>query len=265
MPRTLALLAGLFLSFALAFSLAGAGAAAPAGKPITVAAASDLKFALDELVDAYQRSTGRTVRVVYGSSGNFARQIEQGAPFDVFLSADESFVEALARKGLTVDDGVLYAIGRLVLHSPAPEIFRPDEALEGLREAIAAGRIRRFAIANPEHAPYGRAAREALQSAGLWPALVDRLVLGENVSQAAQFAIGGNAQGGIFALSLVHAPGVAGRGSHVVLPEALHAPLRQRMVVLRRAPPEAAAFRDFVRQPAARAVFERYGFTLPKD
>lgn len=231
----------------------------------TVAAASDLKFALDEIARAFERSSGRTVRIVYGSSGLLARQIEQGAPFDVFMSADESLVASLARKGLTAGAGDLYAIGRLVVFSSRPDAFAPDPALAGLREAVAAGRITRFAIANPEHAPYGRAARQALQGAGLWPVLAPRLVLGENVSQAAQFAASGNAQGGIFALSLALAPEVARHGAYAVLPESMHEPLRQRMVLLRRAPPDAQAFYDFVRQPDARRILARNGFSLPAE
>nr|WP_246434949.1 molybdate ABC transporter substrate-binding protein [Quisquiliibacterium transsilvanicum] len=253
----------MLLLLCLVFQAIPAPADAGGAGAVTVAAASDLKFALDEIADAYARSTGQQVRIVYGSSGNIARQIAQGAPYDVFLSADERFVEDLARRGLTVDAGSLYAIGRLVLFAPQPGAFEPDEDFAGLRAALAAGTVRRFAIANPEHAPYGLAARQALEHAGLWEPISKRLVLGENVAQAAQFAAGGNTQGGIFALSLAMSPAIAARGRWVLLPESMHAPLRQRMVLMRRASSEARAFHDHLRQPEARAILRRFGFSIP--
>lgn len=231
----------------------------------TVAAASDLKFVLDEVAAAYQRTTGRAVRITYGSSGNFVRQIEQNAPFDMFMSADEAYIDTLAAKGLTLDGGSLYAVGRVVLFAARPETFAPDERMEGLRKALAQGTIKRFAIANPEHAPYGRAAKEALQSASLWQVVEPKLVLGENVSQAAQFAASGDTAGGIFALSLVLAPNFGDKGRYVVLPESMHKPLRQKMVLLKRGPPETKAFYDYLQQPQAREVFKRYGFALPGE
>ena len=234
-----------------------------------VAAASDLQFALPEIAVDFEKSTGRKVRLAFGSSGNFRRQIAEGAPFEVFLSADESFVQALAAEGRTVDGGTLYAIGRLVLFVPSgsPLVLAstPEAALADLGAALADGRVRKLAIANPEHAPYGRAAREALQKAGLWDAAQPKLVLGENVSQAAQFAIGGSAQAGIFAYSLALSPAIAERGRHVLLPAELHAPLAQRMVLLTRAGDDARAFYAYLQTPAARAVFRRHGFTLPRE
>jgi molybdate transport system substrate-binding protein len=234
-------------------------------QPPLVAAASDLRFALDEVVAAYERDTRRRVRVTYGSSGDIARQIEQGAPFDLFMSADESYVARLAAKGLTMDRGALYGVGRLVAFVPSGSRVRLDERLSDFRRAVADGRLRKLAIANPEHAPYGRAAREALESLGLWEAVGPLLVLGENVSQAAQFAASGSAEAGLFALSLAVAPGLAARGRYVVLPEALHKPLRQRMVLLTRGGPAARAFYDYLRQPPARAILRRYGFEVPSS
>lgn len=247
-------LRALFVAVALAFVLSPAGAT-------TVAAASDLKFAMDELIAQYQAQTGRKVQAVYGSSGQFFMQIGQGAPFDIFLSADESLVEQLASNGLTQDAGVLYGVGRLVFFVPKGSPLKPD--LADLSMALEDGRLKRFAIANPTHAPYGRAAKESLQKLGLWQTMQPRLVLGENVSQAAQFAASGAAQGGIFALSLVLAPVLREAGSFTEVPADLHAPLRQRMVLLRRAGPEAQAFYNWLREPAARAVLQRYGFSMP--
>jgi molybdate transport system substrate-binding protein len=229
-----------------------------------VAAASDLKFAFEEIAAEFTRSTGKTVRLSFGSSGNFARQIRQGAPFEMFLSADEAFVDGLARDGFTRNAGDLYAVGRIVFFVPRNSRLKADPALGSVREALASGRLGKFAIANPEHAPYGRAAREALQSAGLWAAIERHLVLGENVSQAAQFATAGGADGGIFAYSLALSPTVAALGEYVLLPEAMHKPLRQRMVLLKSAGPAAAEFYSYVAGAAARRVLDRYGFALPR-
>jgi molybdate transport system substrate-binding protein len=243
-------------------SLLPAGARAAESGPL-VAAASDLRFALDELAQSFARAGGAPVRIVYGSSGNFRRQIAEGAPFDLFLSADESYVHALAQEGSTLDAGVLYAVGRIALVVPQGSALPLDPSLRGLGDAAADGRLRRFALAHPEHAPYGRAAQEALAAAGVWEALRSRLVYGENVAQAAQFAASGSTQGGIVALSLALAPGALGKARHVAIPASLHRPLRQRMVLTRRAGATARAFYAWLQQPDARAVFARYGFAAP--
>ena len=235
--------------------------AAAADAPL-VAAASDLRFALDEIAAQFARDTGTSVRIVYGSSGNFRRQIAEGAPFELFMSADEAYVLALAKEGRTVDDGVPYAIGRIALVVPEGSSLRLDPRLQDLAAAAVDGRVRKFAIANPEHAPYGRAAQEALTAAGAWDAIRPRLVLGENVAQAAQFALSPSAQGGIVALSLALAPDVLGSARYVAIPEAMHQPLRQRMALTKRAGSVARGFYEYLQQPAARAVFKRYGFAL---
>lgn len=247
---------------ALLVSALAMGSASRASEPL-VAAASDLQFALAKLVDAFQADTGRSVRVVTGSSGNFARQIRQGAPFELFLSADEAYVLDLARDGHLRDEGVLYAIGRLALLVPDGSPISLDDGPEGLATALAEGRVRRFAIANPEHAPYGARAEEWLRHHGLWETIRPRLVFGENVSQAAQFALSGSAEGGIVAWSLLHSPVLSSRGRHRLLDEAGHAPLRQRMALTRRAGPAAERFYRWLQSPAAREVLARHGFALP--
>jgi molybdate transport system substrate-binding protein len=228
-----------------------------------VAAASDLKFALEDIAARFRADAKKEVRLSFGSSGNYFRQIGQGAPFQLFLSADEDFVFRLHQAGKTADRGVLYATGRIVLFAPQGSPLQVDDQMAGLKTAIADNRIRRFAIANPEHAPYGRAAEQVLRRLGLWDALQGRLVLGENVSQAAQFAASGSAQGGIFAYSLALSPNVAQQGRYVLLPEHLHQPLRQRMVLVKGAGETAQAFYAYLQQPVARKVLERYGFVLP--
>lgn len=230
----------------------------PAAAAVRVAAASDLKFALAELAAQYQQLSGQAVELTLGSSGQFAQQIRQGLPVDLFMAADQAFVFQLADAGLTQDRGTLYAVGRLAVLVPAASPVALDHGLQALRAALPA--MRHFAIANPEHAPYGRAAREALQRLGLWELAQPRLVLGENVAQATQFVASGAAQAGITALSLALAPEVARQTRSLALPESSHAPLRQRMVLLRSARPEAAGFYRYLQSAAARAVLQRHGF-----
>ena len=228
--------------------------------PVRVAAASDLKFALADLAGLFQKETGHAVVLNLGSSGNFMRQIRQGLPVDLFLSADEGFVFQLADAGLTRDRGALYATGRLALVAPRGSTLPLDAELRGLRAHW--GSISKFAIANPEHAPYGRAAQQALEKLGLWTLVQPKLVLGDNIAQATQFVATGAAQAGLTALSLALAPELAALTRHVALPQALHAPLRQRMVLLKSASPAAQAFYDYLQGPAAREVLQRYGFSI---
>jgi molybdate transport system substrate-binding protein len=254
----------LILLIAFIILCGAAGAGTPRDVP-PVAAASDLKFALEELAAQFRGASARDVKLVFGSSGNFYRQIQQGAPFQLFLSADESLVFKLADAGKTEDRGRLYATGRIVMFARHGSALQVDAQLAGLKAAIASGAIRRFAIANPEHAPYGRAAEQVLRKLGLWDALRGKLVLGENVSQAAQFATSASAEGGIFAYALALSPQIAKLGNYVLIPENLHEPLRQRVVMTKGAGATARAFYEYLEQPEARAVFKRYGFMLPGE
>jgi len=256
-------LAGLTTALALIAALT-ARAQSQEPEPV-VAAAADLQFALVEVADAFKMSAGRSVKLTFGSSGNFARQIRQGAPFEVFFSANEDFVKDLARDGFTRNAGDLYAIGRIVLMVPKGSPLKADGRLADLKAALADGRLKKFAIANPEHAPYGARAEEALRHAGLWEAIRPLLVYGENVAQAAQFAASGNTQGGIIAYSLALAPQVAALGSFELIPADWHQPLRQTMTLTKKAGATAEAFYAFARSPEARATFRRYGFVLPGE
>lgn len=252
------------IAFAFAFTALMLFRPAAAQEPV-VAAASDLQFALEEVAEAFARETGERVKVSYGSSGNFTRQIQQGAPFQMFLSADEDYIFELAKSGHAKDRGELYAIGRIVIIAPHGSPLKADGSLADLRSALADGRVQKFAIANPDHAPYGKRAEEALKHQGLWDQIKDKLVLGENVSQAAQFATSGSTQGGIIAYSLALSPKVSKLGPYALIPDAWHQPLRQRMVLTTKAGPVAERFYAFVQSPPARKIMIKYGFVLPGE
>lgn len=250
------------LGLVLAIALPSTGAAADDGR-LRIAAASDLKFALSEIVEAYRaRHPGHELEVIYGSSGKFHTQIRHGAPFDLYFSADIAYARALHEQGLTAAEPTPYAIGRIVLWSRDPELARVP--LRGLPGQAA---LRRFAIANPDHAPYGRRAQEALEHEGVWEALAPRLVRGENIAHAAQFIDSGAAEAGIVALSLVKSPALADTGAWTLIPAEWHAPLEQAYVITRRARDNllAAAFVRYLATPEAREVMRRYGFALPGE
>lgn len=254
---------GVFVA-CLAVSLAvGADIARAQSDVPTIAAASDLQFALPEVSKAFTAETGHSVEIAFGSSGNFFRQLQAGAPFQMFLSADEAFVEQLAEAGLTVGAGDLYAVGRIAIIVPHGSRLKADGTLQDLTAALREKRVERFAIANPEHAPYGRRAEEALRHAGIWEDIQGSLILGENVSQAAQFATSGGADGGIVAYSLAISPNVEKLADSALIPEDWHEPLRQRMVLLRGAGNTAQMFYAFVMSGAGRNILDRHGFALP--
>ena len=236
--------------------------AAQAGERITVAAAADLKFALDEIVADFGRAhPDDTVEVVYGSSGKFATQIRQGAPFDLYFSADIAYPRALEAEGLALGPTRPYAVGRIVLWS------RTRDAGALRLQDLADPALGRIAIANPRHAPYGKRAEEALRAAGVWDAVQPRLVQGENIAQTAQFVQTGNAAVGIIALSLALNPALAGQGGYHLIDAVLHAPLEQGFILTRKAEGKAlaTAFADYIGSAAARAVLVRYGFELPGE
>jgi len=235
-----------------------------AQRPPTIAAAANLNFALTDIANQFERAQGARVELVFGASGTLTRQIQDGAPFEMFLAADEEFPNQLSAAGLTRDPGVVYAVGRLVVFAPKGSPLAVDEQLQGLARLVKAGGTNRFAIANPEVAPYGRAAEAVLRKRGLWDALRPNLVLGDSITQAAQFATTGNAVGGLIAYSLVLTPGFADRGTYAVIPEADHPPLRQRMVLLKQAGPIAAQFYAYLRGEAARGILRKHGFAVPE-
>ncbi len=274
----------------LGFGLLGIGTAAqaqnqptPLMQQIRVSAASDLKFALADVLNQFQRDSGLPVVATYGSSGQFARQIAQGLPTDLFMSADEALVTQLADKGLTQDPGAVYAVGRLALIVPRASKLVTEGDWQAVQAALrlalgeapargaasktasdkegqTASSLQKFAIANPEHAPYGRAAKEALTAMDLWRAAQGRLVLGENIAQATQYVATGAAQAGLTALSLAIAPEVAATTRYAAVPPHLHAPLRQRMVLLKTARPQARQLFDYLQTDAVRKRLQSMGF-----
>lgn len=234
---------------------------APAqAEKITIAAAADLKFALDEIVAGFRKShPADEIQVSYGSSGKFQTQIQQGAPYDLFFSADISFPRQLARLGLAASEVKPYAVGRIVLWSAGQDAAKITLA------SLADPSFKRIAIANPKHAPYGKRAEEALRAAGVWESVRSRLVLGESVAQAAQFVQSGNAQAGIIALSLALSPELTKKGGYVLIPATLHQPLEQGYIITRRGGEKtlAATFSDYMDSKPARGIMTKYGFVLP--
>ncbi len=224
-----------------------------------IAAASSLQFVLPEVLAEFKRQTGHSVRTTFGSSGNFRRQIIQGASFELFLSANEFYVNALVERGLTVDAGVIYGQGRIALVVPTNSQLKPDSNLAGLRQALDKNDIIRFAIANPNHAPYGRAAREALQVYGLWNAIQPFIVKGENASQATQFAVSGSTQGGIVPYALAVSPIIAESNQVVLIAQSSHQPIGQRMVLLQGSGDVARQLYDFISSAQAQAIFNQFG------
>lgn len=262
-PRGAFVPAALGLVAALVLGACGGAAAGDRGGPVLrIAAAADLRFALEELLEVYREAhPGVEVRASYGSSGTLFAQLENGAPFDLYLSADVSYPRRLAEEGLVAPPGVFtYAVGRIVVWVPADSPL--DVERLGLR-ALLEPSVRAVAIANPEHAPYGRAAVAAMRWAGVDGAVAGRLVLGENAAQTAQFVQAGAADVGIIPLSLALAPGAEGRW--FVIPSHAHPPIVQGGAVLRRAT-DPEAVRDFVELllgPTGRGVLDRYGFEEP--
>ena len=229
---------------------------------IKIAAASNLKFVLADLTSQYKQQTGVQVDVNLGASGNLARQILQGLPVEQFISADEVWVAELAKAGHTQDAGQRYATGRLALIVPKSSTLPLAQGLAAVVRAMKPGD--KFAIANPALAPYGVAAVVALQRSGVGALPANQKVQGDNIGQATQFVATGAAQAGITALALAQAPEIAQSVQVLPLPTDLHAPLHQRMVLLKSAGAAAADWHRFLLSPPAQAVFVRHGYALPQ-
>ena len=227
----------------------------------TVAAASDLKFALEEIAANYKADKGQEVRLVFGSSGVLWQQVKNGAPFGLLMSADEAYIDDLSKNGLTVDKGSLYAIGRIALLQKKGNSIKLGTDKDSLIKAIT--EAKKIAIANPEHAPYGRAAKEYLISMGVWDQAQPKLVFGENISQATMFALTGSADFAISALSLAISPQVQPQSTSVLIPDQLHKPLRQKMALIKNGAPNAKDFYQYLQEPKSQQIMSRYGFITP--
>ncbi len=234
-----------------------------AAQELTIAAASDLTFVMQELGARFEKETGSKLKVTFGSSGNFFAQIQHGAPFDLFLSADLDYPQKLARAG-KADPATLYeyAWGRLVLWTPARSTLDVKRGLKLLLDPA----VTKIAIANPLHAPYGRAAVAAMQHEGLYDAASPKLVKGENISQAAQFVQTGNADVGLIALSLAVAPAMQRAGRYQEIPADDHPPIVQACVVVTSSPRKELArrFVEFLKRPEQVELMKKYGFVPPK-
>ena len=244
----------------LASQLSGMAAA----QELRVAAAADLQFVFEEVSAKFQRETGHTVQLTFGSSGNFYSQIQNGAPFDVFFSADVDYPAKLEAAGL-VEPGTLsqYATGRIALWVRKGS---PIDINHGFR-TLADARIRKISIANPEHAPYGRAAVAALRHEKVYDEVRDRLVLGENISQAAQFVESGNADIGILALSLVLAPPLKSEGKYYEIPTSFYPAIDQAVVILKSSKQKdiARQLLSFIRRPEITEFMRSNGLTVPES
>jgi molybdate transport system substrate-binding protein len=250
-----------FFRFAvLALSLVSSNVAH--AEKITIAAAADLKFAMDEIVSAFKTAhPSDQVDTIYGSSGTFFSQLQQGAPYDLFFSADIGFPRELAKSGLAASEVEPYAVGRIVLWSATLDATKMTLA------SLDDPKITRIAIANPKHAPYGKRAEEALRAKGLWDRIRPKLVFGENIAQTAQFVETGNAQVGIIALSLAVNEQLARKGGYWLIPDDLHEPLEQGFVITKRAEGSELAkqFAAYMDSKSARTIMTKYGFVLPGE
>lgn len=236
---------------------------AAVSQEITVAAASDLQPAFKEIAADFERKTGVKVRTVFGSSGNFFSQIENGAPYDIYFSADVEYPRRLVAANLAEGETwYIYAVGKIVLW--APHSGRLDLEKDGLK-ALLDPWVRKVAIANPAHAPYGKAAQAAMQSAGVYEAVKPRLVLGDNISQAAAFVKSGSAQAGVLSISLALTPELQAEGKFWMIPQALYARLEQAAVVVTASKKKKLAerFLEYLRSPDAQMVMKKFGFEPP--
>jgi len=227
----------------------------------TVAVAANMKEAFSEINLAFKAAGNRDIRIVYGSSGNFAAQIMNGAPFNLFISADEQFPLELYNKGKTVGVGVIYATGQLAIITKYSGALQLSDSKIELSKAIS--KANKIAIAKPQLAPYGRAAVEYLKAEGLWDIAEDKLIYADNVGIASMYVVTGAADLGFTALSLARSPEVAKETNFITLNQKLYEPIRQRMVLIKGASPEAIALYQFMQSMQAKFILQKYGYSTP--
>lgn len=232
------------------------------GQTASVAVAANMKDAFTEIYSAFKATGKPDLRVVYGSSGNFAAQIMSGAPFNLFISADEHFPMELYKKGKTINEGKVYAIGRIAIIAKNSSGIKLLNTREALVTAIA--RANKVAIAKPDLAPYGKAAIEYMKAEGLWDLAKDKLVYGDNISAATMFVATGAADLGFTAISLAQSPQITKETSYLALSDKLYEPIKQSMVLMKGAPPEVIDLYQFMQSPKAQEVLAQYGYGVLK-
>ncbi len=250
-------------SFCLLIPILLHGSAFAAPETPVFAAAASMKFVLQDIAEAFHQDTGEEVRFSFASSGNLTRLIQQGAPFQLFFSANTAYVEQLQTQKLTQHPKIVYALGRLALTTMAASQLSLDGQMQGIHQALQEHRLQRFAIANPQLAPYGKAAQQALQNLHLWAQLKDKLVLGENAAQAVQYTASGAVQAGLVAYSLALSSQLSNDIRFVLIAQTLHRPLRQTMVLLNGAGHTAREFMLYMQQKKAQGILEHYGYDRP--
>jgi len=227
----------------------------------TVAVAANMKDAFAQINTAYKAAGNSDIRIVYGSSGNFTAQIMNGAPFNLFISADEHFPIELSKKGKTIDEGVVYAIGKLaIITKNSARMSLANDKTELMRAINKANKI---AIAKPELAPYGKAAIEYLKAEGLWDIAKDKLIYGDNIGIATMYVVTGAADLGFTALSLAKSAEVTKETQFILVNSKLYEPIKQRMVLIKGAPQEAITLYQFMQSPAAKLILQKYGYSTP--
>jgi molybdate transport system substrate-binding protein len=241
---------GLFASFSQA-----------ADKPMA-AIASNMSYVMLDIATAFQKKTDTEVRITFGSSGNFARQIVQGAPYKLFLSADKKYVDFLRHNGMNLLADVDYARGRIGLYIPKNSRLYKNTDLDSAIKMIIHGNYKRLAIANPEHAPYGLAAQQALRSAGLWVTAKKRLLLTENAAQTMQVALSGNVDVAVVSASFMHLPEVNSKGKFFIIPESWHKPLRQHLVLLEGASVSERELFEYMQNNESQLIVQKYGYDI---
>ena len=233
-----------------------------AAQSITVAAAADLQFAMQDVAAGFQKATGKEVKLIYGSSGNFFQQIQNGAPFDMFFSANLDYAKKLESSGLTAPGSYYqYAKGKIVVWVPSDSKIDINSGLKSLLDPA----VKKIAVANPQHAPYGQAAVAAMQSEGVYDKVKDKLVIGENISQTASFVVSGAADVGVVALSLALSPNMKDKGRYTEIPAAEYPPIEQACVILNSSKDieTAKQFLAYVKTTAVADTLKRYGFDVP--
>lgn len=247
----------IFIFLAVSFALTGSVFAQVA----TIAVAANMKDAFAEIAAEFKSTSKPEMRVVYGSSGNFAAQIMNGAPFGLFIAADEQFPLELFKNGKTVDDGSIYAIGKLVIITKTSSGIYLSDSKSDIAKAIS--KANKVAIAKPELAPYGRAAVQYLKAEGLWDLAKDKLVYADNIGSATTYVASGAADLGFTAFSLAKSPELLRQTSYVAVDTKMYEPIKQRMVLIKGAPQEAQDLYRFMQGPRAKAILQKYGYSTP--